>query len=107
MKLSQIILIFYNDGEKMFKNFNQGKTNEFFFFNEIKRAESRSRKCCYRKMMSAIMYRISKCFSKESFYGMVWYAILCYRMVWKVWYAMRFQCYAMRFLCYAMVWFML
>ena len=34
---------------------------------------------------------------------MVCYAILCYGMVWKVWYAMRFQCYAMRFLCYAMV----
>ena len=34
---------------------------------------------------------------------MVCYAILCYDMVWKVWYAMRFQCYAMRFLCYAMV----
>ena len=36
-------------------------------------------------------------------YGMLCYAILCYGMVWKVWYAMRFQCYAMRFLCYAMV----
>ena len=37
---------------------------------------------------------------------MVWYALLCYLcfgMVWKVWYGMRFQCYAMRFLCYAMV----
>ena len=41
-------------------------------------------------------------------YGMVCYAILvCYGMVWKVWYAMRFQCYAMRFLCYAMLCFML
>ena len=26
---------------------------------------------------------------------MVWYGMLCYGMVWKVWYAMRFQCYAM------------
>ena len=34
-------------------------------------------------------------------YGMLCYAILCYDMVWKVWYAMRFQCYAMR--CYATV----
>ena len=41
---------------------------------------------------------------------MVWYAILCYAMlcygmiwkVWKVWYAMRFQCNAMRFQCNAM-----
>ena len=31
---------------------------------------------------------------------MVWYAMLSYAMVWKVWYAMRFQ-------CYAMLWFML
>ena len=42
-------------------------------------------------------------FWKDSFYGMVCYAILCYGMVLKVWYAMRFQCYAMRFLCYAIV----
>ena len=42
----------------------------------------------------------------ESFYRMVCYAcyaILCYGMVWKVWYHMRFLWYAMRFLCYAMV----
>ena len=57
--------------------------------------------------MTTIEYRISKCFWKESFYGMVCYAILCYGMVWKVWYAMRFQCFTMRFLCYAMLWFML
>ena len=34
---------------------------------------------------------------------MVWYAFLCYGMVWKVWNTMKFQCYAMRFLCFAMV----
>ena len=28
-------------------------------------------------------------------YSMVCFAILCYGMVWKVWYDMRFQCYAM------------
>ena len=32
-------------------------------------------------------------------YGMLFYAILCYSMVWKVWYAMRFQWYAMIYLC--------
>ena len=36
-------------------------------------------------------------------YGMICYAFLCYGMVWKVRYAMRFQWYAMKFLCYAMV----
>ena len=34
---------------------------------------------------------------------MVWYAMLSYAMVWKVWYALGFQCYAMRFLYYAML----
>ena len=38
---------------------------------------------------------------------MLYYAMPCYAMVSKVWYALRFQCYAMRFLCYAMPWFML
>ena len=36
----------------------------------------------------------------------LWYGMLCYGMVWKAWYAMRFQCYAMyeiSMLCYEMV----
>ena len=77
MKLSQIILIFHNGGEKMLKIFNQGKTNELFFFNERKRAEIRSRKCCYRNMMNTIVYRINKCFWKES-YATVWYSFNLY-----------------------------
>ena len=36
-------------------------------------------------------------------HSMVCYAILCYGMVWKVWYAMRFQCYEISMLYYAMV----
>ena len=36
-------------------------------------------------------------------YGMLFYAFLCYGMVWKVRYAMRFQWNAMKFLSYAMV----
>ena len=36
-------------------------------------------------------------------YGMLYYDILCYGMVWKVWYAIKFQCYALRFQMYAMV----
>ena len=30
-------------------------------------------------------------------------SMVCYAMVWSVWYAMGFVCYAMRFVCYAMV----
>ena len=33
-------------------------------------------------------------------YDLLCYAIMCYGMVWKIWYAMRFLYYAMRFLCY-------
>ena len=53
-------------------------------------------------MMNTILYRTSKnIFEKSN--SIVWYGILSYGMVWKVWYGMRFQCYAMRFLCYAIV----
>ena len=32
--------------KKKIKKNNQGKTSDLFFFNERKRAEIRSRKCC-------------------------------------------------------------
>ena len=103
----KIILIFHNGGEKMYKNINQGKTSELFFFTERKSAKIRSRKFSYRNTMNTIVYKISKCFWKESFYGIVWYAMLSYAMVWYGKYgmlwdfnAMLWDFYAM--LCYAM-----
>ena len=49
---------------------------------------------------------MSTCFAKESFYGMLSYTILCFGMVWSVWYAMIFLCYAIQkncLLCHAML----
>ena len=74
--------------KKMYKNVNQGKTSELFFFNERRRAEIRSRKCCNKNMMNTIVYMIRKYFRKESFYGMLCYSMLWYGM--EIWYAMRF-----------------
>ena len=53
--------------------------------------------------MTTIEYRISKCFWKDSFYGMVCYAILCYGMEWKVWYEISMLCYEISMLWYDMV----
>ena len=64
--------------KKRYKNFNQDKTNK----KPRKRAEIRSGKCGSKNMMNAIVFRVSTCFCKESFYGMVCYAILYYGMIW-------------------------
>ena len=53
--------------------------------------------------MNTIVYRISKCFWKESFYGMVWYGMLCYGMESMVCYEISMLCYEICMLCYALV----
>ena len=78
-----------------------------FFFNERKRAEIRSGECGYRNMMSTIELRMSTCFWKKSFYGMVCYAMLSYSMVWYGEYGMLWDLYAMLWDLYDMLWFML
>ena len=57
--------------------------------------------------MNTIVYRISKYFWKESFYGMVWYAMLCYPMLWygmesMICYEISMLSYEISMLCYAM-----
>ena len=70
----------------------------------------RSTKRFYRNIMNRIVYRISKCFWKESFYGMVCYTMLCYATLWydmesmesMVCYKISMQCYEISLLCYTM-----
>ena len=54
-------------------------------------------------MMNTIVYRISKCFLKESFYGSVCYAMRSYAMVWYGKYGMLWDFNAMLWDFYAML----
>ena len=52
----------------------------------------------------------NKCFWKESLFGMVWYAMLCYPMLWysmesMLSYEISMLCYEISMLFYAMVYF--
>ena len=100
---SQIILKFHNGGDTMYENFNQGKTNELSYVNERKRAQIRSTKCCYRNIMNTYVYRINKCFWKESFYGMIFDTMLSYAMVWHGRYGMPWDFNAMLWYFYAIL----
>ena len=92
-----MFLKFHNGGKKMYKNLNQGKTTELFFFYERKRAEIRSIKMLLQKYDEHNSVQDKQMFLKRVilWYGMhmVWYGMLWHGML----------CYAM--LSYAVVWF--
>ena len=72
---------------KKVQNFNQGKTNKLFFFNE-KKGRNYIQKVWLEKNDERDIIQGENMFLAESFYGMVWYAMLCYAilcfgMVWK------------------------
>ena len=76
--------------------------------NHVSLMREKGPKYFYRNMMNLIVYRISKCFWKEPFCGMVCYAMLSFAIVWYGKYgtlwdfnAMLWDFYAM--LCWAMV----
>ena len=54
--------------------------------------------------MNTIVHRISKCFWKDSFYGMWCYAMLSYGMIWYGKYGMLWDFNAMLWDFYAMLW---
>ena len=56
-----LFTLFHISGEKRYNNFNQGKTNETFFFNERKRDEIWL-SVVREKSYNAIVYRMSTSF---------------------------------------------
>ena len=80
--------------KEMYKNFNVAAKQENYF---QEKGRNRIQEVLFTKYDEHDCVRDKQMFFKTVilWYGMLCQAMLSYAMVWKIWYAMRFQCYAM------------